>query len=114
MGKKDNDWKERLGMVYSTNPEYNFQTDDEPEEELLSPDRQKLRVSVEKHGHGGKTVTIVRGFTGPEESLKELARALKTFCGTGGAVKDGEILIQGELKEKIVTRLKATGYKDTK
>lgn len=114
MGKKDNDWKERLGMVYSTNPDYSYQTDDEPEEELLPPERQRLRVSVEKHGHGGKTVTIVRGFTGPEDSLKELARALKTFCGTGGAVKDGEILIQGELKEKIVTRLKATGYKDTK
>lgn len=114
MGKKDNDWKERLGMVYSTNPDYSYQTDDEPEEELLPPERQRLRVSVERHGHGGKTVTIVRGFTGPGESLKELARALKTFCGTGGAVKYGEILIQGELKEKIVTRLKDTGYKDTK
>lgn len=114
MGKRDNDWKERLGMVYSTNPDFQYGTDDTPEEETLPAERQKLRVSVEKHGHGGKTVTIVRGFSGSDTDLKELARSLKTFCGTGGAVKDGEILIQGELKEKIITRLRDSGYKDTK
>ena len=114
MGKNDNDWKRRLGMVYSTNPDFQFQSDTEPEAESLPPERQKLRVSVEKHGHGGKTVTIVRGFVGPDDDLKELARALKTFCGTGGAAKDGEILIQGELKEKVISRLRDTGYKDTK
>lgn len=114
MGKRDNDWKERLGMVYSTNPDFEYDTEDVAEEELLPPDRQRLRVSVEKHGHGGKTVTIVRGFTGPEDDLKELARSLKTYCGTGGAVKDDEILIQGELKDKVIARLKDCGYKDTK
>lgn len=114
MGKKDNDWKDRLGMVYSTNPDYIFQEEHEPESEDISPEQQKLRVSVEKHGHGGKTVTIIRGYCGSEESLKELARSLKSYCGTGGAVKEGEILIQGELKEKIIERLKALGYRNSK
>lgn len=114
MGKRDNDWKERLGMVYSTNPDFKYETDDAAGEDTLPAERQKLRVSVEKHGHGGKTVTIVRGFSGSDVDLKELARSLKTFCGTGGAVKDGEILMQGDLKEKIVNRLRESGYRDTK
>ena len=90
MSKNDNDWKSRLGMVYSTNPDFKFENDGEPEAELLQPSQQKLRVAVERHGHGGKTVTIVRGFAGPDDDMKELARALKTFCGTGGAVKKRE------------------------
>lgn len=114
MAKNDNDWKDRLGMVYSTNPDYKFQDDSEPESELLPPEQQQLRVSVEKHGHGGKTVTIVRGFTGPDDALKELAKSLKTFCGTGGSAKEGEILIQGDLKDKVILRLKETGYRNTK
>lgn len=114
MSKKDNDWKDRLGMVYSTNPDFQFNNEEETEAETLAPASQKLRVSVEKHGHGGKTVTIIRGFIGSEDELKELSRSLKTFCGTGGAVKDGEILIQGDLKEKITNRLQQTGYKNTK
>lgn len=114
MSKNDNDWKSRLGMVYSTNPDFKFDNDGEPEAELLQPSQQKLRVAVERHGHGGKTVTIVRGFAGPDDDMKELARTLKTFCGTGGAVKDGEIIIQGDLKEKIVARLQQTGYKNSK
>lgn len=114
MAKKENDWKERLGIVYSTNASYNYETDAEPEAELLPPSQQKLRVQVEKHGHGGKTVTIVRGFTGPEQNLSDLARKLKTFLGCGGSVKDGEILIQGDLKEKTVARLISQGYSQTK
>ena len=114
MGKNDNDWKGRLGMVYSTNPNFRFQNDEETAVQPLPPERQRLRVSVEKHGHGGKTVTVIRGFSGSDEDMKELARSLKSFCGTGGAVKDGEILVQGELKEKIIGRLLELGYKDTK
>lgn len=114
MGKKDNDWKGRLGMVYSTNPDFQFQKIEENDVQLLLPERQRLRVSVERHGHGGKTVTIIRGFSGSDEDMKELARSLKSFCGTGGAVKDGEILVQGELREKIIARLLDLGYKDTK
>ena len=114
MGNYNNDWKERLGIVYSTNPNYQFQDITEQKQEPLPPERQKLRVTVEKHGHGGKTVTVIRGFKGPEESIKELARSLKTFCGTGGSMKDGEILIQGDNKEKIVMQLRSSGYTDTK
>lgn len=114
MGRNDNDWKQRLGMVYSTNPDFKFESEAEQDVESVPAANQKLRVSVEKHGHGGKTVTIVRGFIGLDDELKELARALKTFCGTGGAVKDGEILIQGDLKEKVVSRLIDNGYRNTK
>lgn len=115
MAKKDNDWKERLNIVYSTNPDFNYQTEDDiEEEELLAANQQKLRTRIEKKGRGGKTATVVSGFVGPEKDLEDLARALKTYCGTGGSVKDGEIIIQGEQKEKILTKLKSLGYTQSK
>ena len=64
MGKKENDWKDRLGVMYSTNPDFNYQTDDEPEADLLPPGQQKLRLRIEKNGRGGKTVTVISGFIG--------------------------------------------------
>ena len=101
MAKKDNDWKDRLNIVYSTNPDYNYQMeDDEQEDELIPANMQKLRTRIEKKGRGGKTATVISGFIGPEKDLEDLARTLKTHCGTGGSVKDGEIIIQGELKDK--------------
>ena len=115
MAKKENDWKERLNIVYSTNPDFNYQKEDDfQEEELLAANQQKLRTRIEKKGRGGKTATIISGFVGPDKDLEDLARTLKTHCGTGGSVKDGEIIIQGELKDKIVTKLKALGYTQTK
>lgn len=111
---KKNDWKDRLNIVYSTNPDFNYQLDEEEEQETIDPKQQKLRVSIEKKGRGGKTVTVISGFIGLEDDLKELERMLKTKCGVGGAVKDGEILIQGEFKQRIIDLLKAEGYSQTK
>ena len=111
---KKNDWKDRLNIVYSTNPDFNYQLDEEEEQETVDPKQQKLRVSIEKKGRGGKTVTVISGFIGSEDDLKELGRMLKTKCGVGGAVKDGEILIQGEFKQRIINLLKAEGYSQTK
>lgn len=110
---KRNDWKERLGMVYSTNPDYVYETEDE-EVETLPKQQQKLRVRIEKNGRGGKTVTIVSGFVGSDDDLKDLAKLLKTRCGVGGSHKDGEVLVQGDFKEKIIQLLKSEGFSQTK
>ena len=111
---KKNDWKDRLNIVYSTNPDFSYQLDEEEEPATVDPKQQKPRVSIEKKGRGGKTVTVITGFIGSEDDLKELGRMLKTKCGVGGAVKDGEILIQGEFKQRIIDLLKAEGYSQTK
>lgn len=111
---KSNDWKGRLNVLYSTNPDFQYEYDETPEAETLAPGQQKLRVQIEKKGRGGKTVTIVRGFVGKDEDLKSLARLLKNRCGVGGSTKDGEILIQGELKEKVLGILRESGYTNSK
>ena len=110
---KNNDWKDRLGMVYSTNPDFNFDLETE-EQETLPKNQQKLRVNIEKNGRGGKTVTLVKGFVGTEADMKDLGKLLKTKCGVGGSTKDGEILIQGDFKEKIIAILKSEGYTNSK
>ena len=111
---KDNDWKRRLGMVYSTNPDFVFDEDEEDVPVTLPAAEQKLRVRIEKNGRGGKTVTVVKGFVGAEDDLKSLAKNLKTKCGVGGSVKDGDVIIQGDLKEKVVLPLISMGYRDSK
>ncbi len=100
-------------MVYSTNPDYQFEND-EAEIETLPRQQQKLRVRIEKNHRGGKTVTIVSGFVGSDDDLKELGRLLKTKCGVGGSQKDGEVLVQGDFKEKVIQILKQEGYTQTK
>ncbi len=107
---KNNDWKERLGMVYSTNPDFQFDKGQEPESVTLSPKQQKLIVSLDKRNRKGKSVTLVTGFTGTVSDLEELGRTLKTRCGAGGSVKDGEILIQGDFRDKVVQFLSVIGY----
>ncbi len=111
---KKNDWKDRLNVVYSTNPDFSYDTGENDESETLPKNAQKLRVRIEKNHRGGKTVTIVSGFTGSEADLKELGKLLKTKCGVGGSAKDGELLIQGEFKEKVVELLKKKGYTQAK
>jgi translation initiation factor 1 len=108
------DWKERLGMVYSTNPDFEYTTSAEPEEETLPADKQPLRVWIDRKHRGGKTVTLVKGFVGSEEDLSELGRMLKSKCGVGGSAKDGEIIIQGDHRDRVVELLLAAGYTKTK
>lgn len=110
MSKKNN----AVGVVYSTNPDFQYQYDDEPEAETLEPQQQKLRVRIEKNHRGGKTVTLVTGFVGTDADLQELGRKLKTACGVGGSAKDGEIIVQGEMKEKVVATLQKLGYRNSK
>lgn len=106
--------KQPVGVVYSTNPDYTYQYDDEPQAETLAPERQKLRVSIERHHRGGKVVTLVKGFVGTDDDLQSLGKRLKTRCGTGGSAKEGEIVIQGEMKEKVVALLQGMGYANTR
>ena len=111
---KGNDWKDRLNIVYSTNRDFEYESYNEEEEETLPKDQQKLRVSIEKKGRGGKTVTLIKGFVCTEDDLKELAKSLKSQCGVGGTAKEGEIIIQGEFKQRIIDILKTKGYTQTK
>jgi translation initiation factor 1 len=110
MSKKNNDWKKRDGVVYSTsdNFEYNFGEGDEVI--TLSPSQQKLKVLLDKKARAGKQVTLVEGFIGTEEDLKELGKLLKNKCGVGGSTKEGEILIQGDHRDKVLQVLLQAGY----
>ena len=105
------DWKERLGVVYSTNPDFKYETSQEAEAETLAPSQQKLIVRIDRRNRGGKQVTLVEGFVGKEEDLAELGRTLKVKCGVGGTAKDGEITIPGDFRDKVVALLTAMGYK---
>ena len=102
--------KKAIGVVYSTNPDYQYQYDDEPEAETLPPAKQRLRVSLDRHHRGGKTVTLVTGFVGSDDDLQALGKTLKSRCGVGGAAKDGEIIIQGDHLDKVRQLLATDGY----
>ena len=106
----ENDWKSRLGVVYSTNPDFQYAMESSAEEETLPPARQRLIVGIDRRNRGGKQVTLVSGFVGSQEDLKELARTLKTRLGVGGGAKDGEITVQGDFRDKVVAILKELGY----
>ncbi len=108
------DWKGRLGVLYSTNPDYQYEIESEAEAELLAPAAQRLRVMLDRRNRGGKEVTVVTGFVGPDENLKTLGKQLKQRCGVGGSTKDGEILIQGDKRDQILRLLLDMGYKQTK
>lgn len=101
------------GFVYSTDPNFRFE-EENANQETLPAAEQKLRVRLETKHRGGKTVTLVMGFSGKEEDLEDLGKKLKNFCGTGGSAKDGEIIVQGDQREKVIQWLLKNGYKQSK
>lgn len=106
--------KNRTGsIVYSTNPDFQYQSEQQSQAETLPPAQQTLKIWLVKLG-GNKVVTAVRGFVGTDDDLSELGKQLKAACGTGGSVKDGEILVQGDHRDKALTWLTSKGYKAKK
>ena len=99
------------GFVYSTNPDFHFEQEEQGEPATLTPAKQKLRISLDNKRRAGKAVTLITGFIGTADDLEELGKQLKNFCGTGGSVKDGEIIIQGDQREKVKQWLVKSGYK---
>lgn len=106
----DNDWKSRLGVVYSTNPDFQYQGETTVEPETPEPAKQRLIVRIDRRQRAGKQVTLVEGFVGKSDDLAALAKTLKTRCGVGGTAKDGEITVQGDLRDKVVALLQSMGY----
>lgn len=112
MNKKSR--KNRKGIVYSTDPDYDFEYDGQEEPNTLPAREQDLRISIDRKSRGGKQVTLISGFIGNESDLKQLARLLKSKCGVGGSVKDSDILIQGDFRDKVLDILIANGYRAKK
>ena len=108
---KSNDWKKRDGVVYSTNSDFEFNYSESPSGATLPPQPQNLKVLLDKSMRAGKQVTLVTGFVGSADDLEKLGKALKSKCGVGGSVKDGEVLIQGDHRDKILQILVKEGYK---
>ena len=110
----NNDWKSRLNVVYSTNPDFSYEDTQEENLEPLEPNKQNLRVWLDKKQRAGKKVTLIKGFVGSDDSINALAKMLKSKCGVGGTAKDGEIIIQGDFRDRVVEILTKEGYKAKK
>lgn len=105
-----NDWKKRLDIVYSTNPDYHYQQEEEVPQEAVAKEKQALRISLDKRNRKGKAVTLITGFVGSEDELEDLGKLLKSKCGVGGSAKDGEIIVQGDNRQKVMAILQQEGY----
>lgn len=105
-----NDWKKRLDIVYSTNPDYHYQQEEEVPQEAIPKEKQALRISLDKRNRKGKAVTLITGFVGSEDELEDLGKLLKSKCGVGGSAKDGEIIVQGDNRQKVLAILQQEGY----
>ena len=108
---KNNDWKKREGMVYSTSSDFEFTYKQNDESTTLPPQQQQLKVALDKSMRAGKQVTLVTGFVGTSADLEQLGKLLKSKCGVGGSVKSGDVIIQGDHRDKIVSILQKEGYK---
>lgn len=108
MSKKKNN---RVDVVYSTNPDFNYAFEEDEVLETLAPKDQLLYVSIDRKNRGGKEATLVEGFVGSNDDLSDLAKTLKSKCGVGGSAKDGDIIIQGNFKQKVSDLLVGMGYK---
>ena len=111
---KKNDWKDRLGIMYSTNPDFHYETNEAVEEVTLPKEKQALRIALDKHGRAGKTVTLITGFQGTAADLAALSKELKVKCGVGGSAKEGEIILQGDFRQKALDFLLQAGYVKSK
>ena len=102
------------GLVYSTDPNFKIEEDENFEEQTILPAEQKIKIRLDKKHRGGKMVTLIENFTGNNADKEELGKKLKTVCGTGGSVKEGEILVQGDNRDKVLQWLLKNGYKNSK
>lgn len=112
--KNSNDWKERLNVVYSTNPDFKYDSEDDEDVEALPKEKQLLRIELDKRNRKGKSVTLITNFVGSDDNLQDLAKLLKTRCGVGGSARDGEILLQGDFRNKVLELLVKEGYAKAK
>jgi translation initiation factor 1 len=102
------------GLVYSTDPDFKLEEKDNTEQETFLPAQQKLKILLDKKRRAGKIVTLIEGFVGTSADREDLGKKLKAFCGTGGSVKDGEIIVQGDNRDKVMQWLQKNGYINTK
>ena len=109
-----NDWKKKLNIVYSTNPNFEYEVEETPEVETLAKDKQLLRIRLDTKQRRGKAVTLVTGFEGKDDDLDELGKLLRVKCGVGGSSKDGEIIVQGDMRKRVLAILQKEGYKKTR
>lgn len=105
-----NDWKDRLNVVFSTNPDFKYDKEEEEQQETIDKAKQQLRIELDKRNRKGKSVTLITGFIGSDDDLKDLEKLLKVKCGVGGSSRDGEILLQGDFRKKVLELLQNEGY----
>ena len=105
------DWKKKLNIVYSTNPDFHYEQDEILEEETIANEKQLLRIKLDTKQRRGKAVTLITGFVGTDEDLNILGKMLKVKCGVGGSVKNGDVIVQGDVRDKVLTILHKEGYK---
>ena len=103
--------KDRVNVVYSTNPDFNYQTNNQEEAATLPPAKQNLKIQLDKKARAGKQVTLITGFAGKSDDLETLSKLLKNLCGSGGSAKDGEVIIQGDHRDKILKYFTEKGYR---
>jgi translation initiation factor 1 len=102
------------GLVYSTDPNFKLPEEEGGEQETIEPSQQKLKIRLDTKHRAGKAVTLVEGFVGTIADMEDLGKKLKSFCGTGGSVKEGEIIVQGDNRDKVLQWLLKNGYKQSK